>query len=802
MVVEGYQKVCPMSGPDFRAREDNLWMVNAGTLVLGMNAAFGLLEAGCVRNRNVLNIMMKNISDMTLGGVIWWVCGYTIAFQVGSDEKWPVSVYDESFWFFQWTFAATAATIDSGAIAERVNFLSYVLMSCLTTGVVYPIAVSWVWTSEGYLAALGFLDFAGGAVVHMLGACSALCCCYVVGPRIGRFPDYIPSWGWVVRNVCVRPSDADYYVMPAGQKQIIAVTDAVSLVWGVFFLWIGWYGFNPGGVPDIEFGGAYVMGRVVVNTTLGALGGGFANFLVMLFVNGGKAYAEGFALGVLAGLVGITAGCLWFGNGDCYLIGTLAAFLGEAVRRLLAWAWIDDVVTAIPVHGLPGAFGTVMIPFYAQYYSCNPGGPIGLFYAKAGQETDDAWHLVSIQIWGCVVIGFWAFWSTFLTIIMINKVPLLAPICPALKGFELRLDRGHELKGLDEVEHDMTHDSEDFVEIVKHFFALLSKHSTEDCETRVKNASTEALKCLSFSHHMEEFAHNRVHRKCDFKLLVKDIKVRGLNNTSGVSGCMTGCAGNKFHMIVEVVSAVRLEDCFMRDFNYFAPRFAALASVDTSNKECKFAGEFLFEDFYVPPGSEESTFVCLTLVMGGVVFAQAHLPFMNAGWAPIQQDATKGIEAFPQADLAFLKQAQASAHPDPVTCHVCFQCPVKPEVRRGSQITRIICADKKFRGSLHHSGQLNVAELERRISVSEQDKGATTMDKLLNDATKAEGGEYAKGEARKELKSMSDDCKALLEDIKKFQLSTQNNTTSVTDTTNAAPRQARAVGHTNYMTSK
>jgi len=777
-------------------------MVNAGTLVLGMNAAFGLLEAGCVRNRNVLNIMMKNISDMTLGGVVWWVCGYTISFQTGApwsddaEEKWPIQVYDESFWFFQWTFAATAATIDSGAIAERVNYLSYVVMSCLTTGMVYPVAVGWVWTSEGYLAAIGFLDFAGGAVVHMLGACSALCCCLVVGPRIGRFPDYIPKFTWLVKNICVRAADADYYVMPAGQKQIIAVTDAVSLVWGVFFLWIGWYGFNPGGVPDIEFGGAYVMGRVVVNTTLGALGGGFTNFCLMLLFQHGKAYAEGFALGVLAGLVAITAGCFWMGNGDCFLVGCLGALLGESIRRLLAWAWIDDVVTAIPVHGMPGGFGAIAIPFWAQWSDCNPGGPIGLFYAKAGQETDDAWHLVSIQIWGCVVIALWAFWSTWAVVFVINMFPKISVVIPKAAGFELRLARHDELKGLDEVEHDMCHDADDFVEIVKHFFALLSKHSTVDGETRVKEASAEALKCLSFAHHMEEFAHNRVHRKCDFKLNVKDVTIRGLNDSEVTGSCMPSCTGNVMHLIVEVVSAVRLEDCFMRDFNYFAPRFAPLASLDKAAKESKFGGEFLFDDFYVPPGSEETTYVCLTLCFANVVFGQAHLPFMNAGWRPIAEDAQKGIEAFPQGEVIFLKSRLAAAHIDPVTAHVHFECPVKPEVRRGSQLTRIVCADKKFRGSLHHSGQLSVADLEKRNDVAETKPRDSTMDKLLREQ---QGGDAPGDEDSKNLLSVASEIKALAAEIAAAKAGGTAALTNASAPTSIAPRQAKAVGHTSYM---
>lgn len=764
-------------------------MVNAGTLVLGMNAAFGLLEAGCVRNRNVLNIMMKNISDMTLGGVIWWVCGYTIAFQVGSDEKWPVEVYDHAFWYFQWTFAATASTICSGAIAERVNYLSYIAVSIVTTGIIYPICVSWVWASGGYLSAMGFLDFAGGACVHMLGAMSAFVCCLMVGPRVGRFPDYAPSCAFLCKFVCRRSADADYYVMPPAHPQIKAVVDPVSLVWGVFFLWIGWYGFNPGGVPDIEFGGAYVGGRVVVNTTLGALGGGFANWLLMLLFNNGKAFAEGFALGVLAGLVGITAGCYWFGNGDNYLIGTIAACLGEALRRCLAANWIDDVVSAIPVHGLPGFFGTIAIPLWSQTWSCNPGGPVGLFYAKDSDEMDAAWELLGVQLWGCIVIMAWAGASTILTVFCINQIP----------SFELRLPRATELKGLDQVEHDMHHTSEEFVEITKHFFATLSKHSNEDGETKLKNAAIEALQCLSFAHRMQEFDHERVNRKCDFQLTVKDITIHNLQNTEVVNGCAASYTGGKMTLLLEVVSAVRLEDCFQRDFNFFAPRYVtAIKDVGVGkDKRIVFGGEFTFLDFYVPPGTEESTYVCFTLITGGTVFGQAHLSFMRAGWRPIDGSSANGIQATPSGDVIFLKDSVARANPEPVTVEAAFLCPVHKEGRRGSQMTRIVRADKKFRGSLHHSGSLNAAEIEARLDAAGRQEKPFTMDKLVHEQMQM----HDRPPPNTDLKMMADaakQCKSLKEEMESYLAILE--TPKLADNTEIGPhKKVKPPNHVKYM---
>jgi len=302
--VQDWRNICPVHD---RPREDSLWMLTSGVLVLAMNAAFGLLEAGCVKGMNRLNILMKNLSDLALGGLAWWIFGYRIAFGKPSGN-WPVSVQDEAFWFLQWTFASTAATIDSGAVAERINYFSYCLLSFIITGIVYPTMVRLAWADDGWLRKEGFHDYAGGGIVHLLGGTCALVLCSILGPRIGRFTDYKPCSqipDRIHKLCCQRNLHPDYYLLPPGLPQLVPVCDPVSMVWGVFFLWIGWYGFNPGAVPNIEGGGTYVVGHIMMNITMGALGGGNTGLFFMALFRRGRITAEGLALGVLAGLVSI-----------------------------------------------------------------------------------------------------------------------------------------------------------------------------------------------------------------------------------------------------------------------------------------------------------------------------------------------------------------------------------------------------------------------------------------------------------------------------------------------------------------
>merc|ERR1719420_112331 len=163
---------------------------------------------------------------------------------------------------------------------------------------------------------------------------------------------------------------------------------------------------------------------------------------------------------------------------------------------------------------------------------------------------------------------------------------------------------------------------------------------------------------------------------------------------------MPSCGGKQLSLMVEVVSAIRLEDCFQRDFNYFAPRFATLQSFDYSTKTGVFAGQYVFDDFYVPPGSEESTYVCLTLVLSGLINGQAHFPFLNADWQPMKDSSVAGIEAASHAEVVFLKEAVQKAHPDGVQGHIGLQCPVRSPTRRLSHQKEIPDADKAAKGSL------------------------------------------------------------------------------------------------------
>jgi len=312
----------------------------------------------------------------------------------------------------------------------------------------------------------------------------------------------------------------------------------------------------------------------------------------------------------------------------------------------------------------------------------------------------------------------------------------------------------------------MVHEREDFQDVVKHFFANLSKASNEDYEVRIKDAASDALKCLSFAHCMAEFSHTRVHRKCDLTLIVKDIKMRGLNASELKTGCLANCAGGRLHLIVEVVSAVRLENCFQRDYNYFAPRFSHMGQTDQATHEAKFEGEFVYEDFYVPPGSEDSTYVCLTLGAGPDVIGQVHFPFMTSGWQAVA-DAHSGIQASPTGEMVFFNAAAKNAHKEPVLCSAIFLCPVASGGRRGSQINRVVEQDKKVKGNLHHSGSLTDSELERRVMMDPNNDlraRGSTLNRLMGES--GQGLEDEEDKAIAKMQGEVEVLKALLAKIK------------------------------------
>lgn len=371
-----------------------VWLVIAGVLVMFMQAGFALVEAGFTRAKNAGNIIMKNVMDFSVGGIVYWAFGFALAYG-GSTFGGFVAYGDVFFfddnarageWFFQVVFAATAATIISGAVAGRVKFTSYLLYTPFVTGLIYPIVTHWVW-GGGWLSGQGFLDFAGSGVVHMLGGVAALAGCIVVGPRIGKYG-----------------ADGKPRPIPGHSVTLGAL--------GVFILWFGWYGFNAG--STLTAVGADIT-TPVVTTTLAACAGSIgAMAMAWLFV--GKPDV-GFTLnGVLAGLVGITAGTDHFGFGAAILTGLIAGVLMVVSVIVIERIGIDDPVGAISVHGTAGLWGVVSV------------GILG-----SGSLTT--------QLLGAGAIIAWAFLTSFTIFKLINMT------------VGLRVSPEEEIEGLDRSEH-------------------------------------------------------------------------------------------------------------------------------------------------------------------------------------------------------------------------------------------------------------------------------------------------------------------------------------------------------------
>ncbi len=331
---------------DVQTNLDYVWVLVATALVFFMQAGFAMVEAGLTRAKNAVNIMMKNLMDFAFGSISYWAVGFGLMFGVSAAGLFGTSGFFFSdftkegdtwlyaFWLFQTVFAATAATIVSGAVAERTNFKAYLIYSVFLSALVYPIFGSWAWGSlykgSGWLESLGFIDFAGSTVVHSVGGWAALAGALVLGPRIGKFD----------KNNKPR-------AIPGHNITLAAL--------GTFILWMGWFGFNSGSTTA----GTKDIALIAVNTTLSGSAG--AILAMITSWNLLKKPDASMALnGALAGLVGITAGCANVTPLSSVIIGAIAGFLVViSVLFIERKLHIDDPVGAISVHGVCGSFGTL-----------------------------------------------------------------------------------------------------------------------------------------------------------------------------------------------------------------------------------------------------------------------------------------------------------------------------------------------------------------------------------------------------------------------------------------------------------
>ena len=406
--------------------QDNLdvvWTLIAGILVFTMQAGFALVETGFTRAKNAANIMMKNLMDFSAGSLGFWLVGAALMF--GADacglfgkSGFMMDVFQEGPGCWNWTmmifqtmFAATAATIVSGCVAERIEFKSYLIYSVLVSALVYPVSGHWAWGSlmgegsEGWLSALGFHDFAGSTVVHSVGGWIGLAGAIMLGPRIGKYRH-------------------------DGKANPIPGHSLVLGTLGVFLLWIGWFGFNPGsytqGIGDVS--------RVAMTTNLAACAA-TVSALATAWMIMGKPDLTMALNGSLAGLVAITAPCDIVTPGASIVIGLIAGVL--VVLSVFFWdkVHVDDPVGAVSVHLVNGIWGTIACGLFAAEKVLGIGDAnTGLFYGGG-------FHTMFVQLIGIVAVGAWAFLAGLAIFFALKKAGIL------------RVNAKTELKGLDVTEH-------------------------------------------------------------------------------------------------------------------------------------------------------------------------------------------------------------------------------------------------------------------------------------------------------------------------------------------------------------
>ena len=385
---------------------DYVWTLVAAALVFFMQAGFAMVEAGFTRAKNAINIMMKNLMDFSMGSLAFWAIGFGLMFGASkgwigtsgfflSDFKVGGDPWVLAFWMFQVVFAATAATIVSGAMAERTKFSGYMVYSVFICAIIYPIFGSWAWgglfNGGGWLEKLGFIDFAGSTVVHSVGGWCALAGAIVLGPRIGKF----------TKDGKVRPI--------LGHNLPLAAL-------GVFILWLGWFGFNPGSTTAATKD----IAMIFVNTNLAAAAGAVLAMFTS-WIKIGKPDIGMSLNGALAGLVAITAPCANVTPLSAVIIGAIAGIIVVMSVFFFDKIKVDDPVGAISVHGVNGAWGTLAAGLF------NIGGTSG--------------KIIGVQILGIVACFVWTFCTAFILFKVIDKT------------IGLRVSADEEREGLDYSEH-------------------------------------------------------------------------------------------------------------------------------------------------------------------------------------------------------------------------------------------------------------------------------------------------------------------------------------------------------------
>lgn len=428
-----------------------LWCLIGVALVFFMQAGFAMVETGFTRAKNAGNIIMKNLMDFSLGAVAFWIigAGLLLGDSVGGFIGVPMNPFqmDADFFpafMFNMVFCATAATIVSGAMAERTKFSSYCVYSIIISMLVYPISAHWIWNSSGWLAQLGFVDFAGSTAVHMVGGVSALIGAIILGPRMGK------------------------YKTVDGKKVSKAIPGhSLTLgALGVFILWFAWYGFNGAAASSVNSAAS------IFSTTTIAAAVSTITAMAITWIKYGKPDVSMTLNGSLAGLVAITAGCANVSVTGSFFIGLAAGFIVVFGCEFLdKKCHVDDPVGAVAVHGMCGATGTVLVGIFDTSYGLI-SGPI----LNKGVAFVDCLKFFSVQILGVLAV------AAYVTVVMVIVFLLIK------KVMGLRVSKEEEALGLDIMEHGLTSSYADFTPAYDPDMEFIAPTTDKDAKVPVAQA--------------------------------------------------------------------------------------------------------------------------------------------------------------------------------------------------------------------------------------------------------------------------------------------------------------------------